>query len=157
MLLWRSEVWTLSAYQKYSFLINFYPDLEKCDRLDPQKEDDTVSKSYNEMIGVYFDEYQEFSNPKIKKMDPKYEATNLMLNTYDYKVWFAEKEFDDLTLKGDEKEELDNVLSMPPLEEDEEVKEGTGCKVLTAKKTLTRLPVLSAQVKAGNNSYKLKS
>ena len=45
----------------------------------------------------------------------RYEATNLMLNTYDYKGWFAEKELDDSTLKGDEKEELDDVLFKPLL------------------------------------------
>ena len=38
-----------------------------------------------------------------------------MLNTYDYKGWFAEKELDDSTLKGDEKEELDDVLFKPLL------------------------------------------
>ena len=34
---------------------------------------------------------------------------------------------------------------------------GTETKTLTPKKLLTRLPVLLAQLKAGNNSYKLKS
>ena len=47
---------------------------------------------------------------------------------------------------------------MPPLEGDEEkVKEGKGLKILTSNKLLTRLPILLAQIKAGNNSYKLKS
>ena len=66
---------------------------------------------------------------------------------------------------------------MPPLEGDEEIKlepeesiaervklnprkrknEGTGLKVLSANKLLTGLPILLAQVKAGNNSYKLKN
>ena len=38
----------------------------------------------------------------------------------------------------------------------EEVKEGKGIKILTSKKLLTRLPVLLVQIKAGNNSHKLK-
>ena len=46
---------------------------------------------------------------------------------------------------------------MPPLEGDEEVKEGKGLKILTPNKLLTRLPVLLAQIKARNNSYKLKN
>ena len=47
---------------------------------------------------------------------------------------------------------------MPPLEGDEEeVKEGKRIKILTPNKLLTRLPILSAQIKAGNNSYKLKN
>ena len=47
---------------------------------------------------------------------------------------------------------------MPPLEGDEEeVKEGTGLKISTPNKLLTRLPILLAQIKAGNNSYKSKN
>ena len=45
---------------------------------------------------------------------------------------------------------------MPPLERVEEVKEGKGLKILTPNKLLTRLPILLAQIKAGNNSYKFK-
>ena len=44
---------------------------------------------------------------------------------------------------------------MPPLEGDE-VKEGKGFKNSTPNKLLTRLPILLAQIKAGNSSYKLK-
>ena len=47
---------------------------------------------------------------------------------------------------------------MLPLEGDEEeVKQGKELKILTPNKLLTRLPILLAQVKAGNNSYKLKN
>ena len=45
---------------------------------------------------------------------------------------------------------------MLPLEANEEVKEGKGLKILTPNKLLTRLPILLAQIKAGNNSNKLK-
>ena len=47
---------------------------------------------------------------------------------------------------------------MPPLERDEEeVNEGKGLKILTPNKLFTRLPILLAQIKAGNNSCKLKN
>ena len=47
---------------------------------------------------------------------------------------------------------------MPPLESDEEeVKEGTGLKILTPNKLLTRLLISFAQIKAGINSQKLKN
>ena len=47
---------------------------------------------------------------------------------------------------------------MPPLEGDEEeVKERKGSKVLTPNKLLTKLPISLAQIKAGNNSYKLEN
>ena len=46
---------------------------------------------------------------------------------------------------------------MSLLEGDEEgLKEGKRFKILTPNKLLTRLPVLLAQIKAGNNSHKLK-
>ena len=41
---------------------------------------------------------------------------------------------------------------MLPLEDhEEEVKEGTRLKILTPNKLLSRLPILLAQIKAGNN------
>ena len=51
----------------------------------------------------------------------------------------------------------EDLSDMPPLEGDEEVKEGKGLKILTPNKLLTRFPVLLVQVKAGSNSYKLKN
>ena len=48
--------------------------------------------------------------------------------------------------------------NMPPLEVDEEVKEEKGSQILTPIKLLTRLPILSAQIKAGiHTNYKMKS
>ena len=56
----------------------------------------------------------------------------------------------------DEEESLD-LSDTPPLEGDEEVKEEKRLKILTPNKLLTRLPILLAQIKAGNNSYNLKN
>ena len=39
---------------------------------------------------------------------------------------------------------------MPPLEGDEEVKEGKKLNILTSNKILTRFPILLTQIKAGN-------
>ena len=47
--------------------------------------------------------------------------------------------------------------TMPPVDSDSEVKEGKGLTILTQNKLLTRLQILLAQIKAGNNSYKLKN
>ena len=56
-------------------------------------------------------------------------------------------------LEGDE-----DLSDIPPLEgEEEEVKEEKGLKILNLNKLLTRLPILVAQIKAGNNSNKLKN
>ena len=47
---------------------------------------------------------------------------------------------------------------MPPIEVDEEeAREGKGFKILTPNILLTSLSVLLAQIKAKNNSYKLKN
>ena len=47
---------------------------------------------------------------------------------------------------------------MPPLEDDEEeVKEEKGLKILAPNKLLTRLLILLPKRKAGNNSYKSKN
>ena len=47
---------------------------------------------------------------------------------------------------------------MPALEGDKEkVKEGKGLKIFTPNKLLIRLPILLAQIKAGNNSKKIKN
>ena len=46
---------------------------------------------------------------------------------------------------------------MTPLEDnEEEQKEGKRLKILTSNKLLTRLSIMLAQIKARNNSYKLK-
>ena len=88
------------------------------------------------------------------KLDKKFKPINLKLKDYDYYGWFTEEELDDKTLEGHE-EELDDL---PPLEGDErEGIEGKVLKTLTPNKLLTRLQVLLAQIKAGNNSYKLKN
>ena len=57
-----------------------------------------------------------------------------------------------------QKADDEGLSDMPPLEVDEEeVKEGKELKILNPNKLLTRLPILLAQIKAGNNSNQLKN
>ena len=57
----------------------------------------------------------------------------------------------------DKRESID-LSDIPSIEGDEEeLREGKRIKVLTRSKLLTRLPILLAQIKAGNNSNKLKT
>ena len=51
-----------------------------------------------------------------------------------------------------DKEESVDLSDMLPLEGDEKAKEGKGLKILTLNEMLTRLQMLLAQIKAGNNS-----
>ena len=61
------------------------------------------------------------------------------------------------SLESNEEKILD-LVEMPPQEGDKKkVKEGKVLKTLPSNKLLTRLPVLLAQIKAENNSYKLES
>ena len=62
-----------------------------------------------------------------------------------------------LIQKKSNKEEFVDLSDIPALEDDEEVKEGKILFFLTSNKLLTALPILLAQIKAGNNSYKLKN
>ena len=91
-----------------------------------------------------------------KKIDHKYKLKKLYLKGYNYKVWSKnEKKSTDKEESTDKKESVD-LSDMPPLEGDEKLKEGKGLKNLTPNKLLTRLPILLAQIKTRNNSYKLK-
>ena len=86
-------------------------------------------------------------------MGNKYDPANLFLETYVCDIWFENKRSDDTT-KSDA--ESTNSPPVPALEGGEEVKEGKRLKILTPK-TLIRIPVLLVQIKAGNNSFKLKN
>ena len=84
----------------------------------------------------------------------KYDPVNLFLvDTYNYDNWYENEESVDTTRKSVKDESTD----APPIEGNEEIKEGKGLKILTPNKLLTRLPILLAQTNAGNNSYKLKN
>ena len=63
----------------------------------------------------------------------------------------------DTTSRKSDNEESVDLSDMPPLECGErESKEGKRLKMLTPDKLITGLPILLAQIKAGNNSYKSK-
>ena len=113
----------------------------------------TASKLYDKLLNIHTTQYDNFSEDQKKNVNVLNKPENLIIN-------FVE----------------DDLQSMPPLEGDEEVKlepeetitervksnprkrklTGTGLKILTPTKLLARLPILWAQIKAGNNPYKLK-
>ena len=124
---------------------------------------DTALELYNELLETYFDEYHYLSHGKRKKMDPKCKPKKLFAKGYDYREWSKnEGETADNEESTDNEEsinekELIDLCNMPPLEGDEKVKIRTRLKNLTPNKSLTRLPILLAEIKARNNSYKLKN
>ena len=138
------------------FLLSFYSDLNNFNNLNPQKESikernvsayDNASELYNEYLQIYFDQYITLTGARKKIW-----VINIILLIYflkhNYDSWFQNKESYDTTSRKSDKEESTDLSDMLPLGGDEEVKEGKG---------LTRLPILLAQMKAGNNSYKLNN
>ena len=81
----------------------------------------------------------------------------MFLEIYNYNIWFENEKLADTTSRKSDKGESVHLSDMPPLEGDEEVKEGKGLIILTPNKLLSRLPISLAQIKAGNNPKKLNS
>ena len=61
----------------------------------------------------------------------------------------SNEELADTTSRKNDKEESADLSDIPPLEDD---KEGKRLKISTPNKLFTRLSILLAQIKAGNNS-----
>ena len=53
---------------------------------------DAASEIYNELLETYFDEYNELWDAKRKNIDLKYDSNNLFFKTYNYDLWFENKE-----------------------------------------------------------------
>ena len=148
---------------KYSYLLSFYDNLEKWIKMklrnlakkkEKEKVYNTKSELYNKRFENYYGQYDELSDTEIDKLNQKFKLINLKLKDYDYDGWSTEEELDNKRLEGDE----EGLNYLPPQEDvEEEVKEEKGMKILTSNKLSTRLPILLAQIKAGNNSYKLKN
>ena len=108
-----------------------------------------------------------------KSMKPsKYYAYNAMSEPEKYdKVEKSEQEFNKsigerVKLRrqktDDQADEQPDTTGVPELESEESAKErrktkGQGLKILTPQQMLSRLPISLAQLKAGNNSEKLKN
>ena len=50
-----------------------------------------ASELYNELLGIYFFEYEALSEAKRRKLGNKYYPTNLFLETYDYDDLFKDE------------------------------------------------------------------
>ena len=108
----------------------------------------TASELYNDLLGIYFDEYYELSDAK--KIESKYDPDKLFLKAYNFDIWFENEETNDTIRK------IKDLSDMSEIEAHEEVKDGKELKLLTPIGLLTRLSTSLAQIKARNNSNKLK-
>ena len=87
-----------------------------------------------------------------------------VLNELEYAVFGIdtpkEKSTEDTDSTEDNKQENNDIREPPPLEIEAEAaqrQEGQVLKILTPQQMITRLPILLAQLKAGNNLKKLKN
>ena len=90
-----------------------------------------------------------------KELGNKYNPINLFLETCNYDFWFWNEESTDTT-KNSSNEESADLYGTPPLKDDE-VKEGTGLKIMIPNKLLNRIPISLAEIKTGNDLRKLKN
>ena len=119
-----------------------------------------VSDLYNSLLADYEQQYSDFSDQKKKSKLAKHNLIDLFFNGYEYNDYFdkepkvVKEELDNLSSQEGEEEKYYSVPSTPMSNGD---KEGKGLKILTPDKLLTRLLIPLAQIKAGNNSKKLKT
>ena len=111
----------------------------------------TSCKLYDKLLNRYKFQYDKFSEDSKKRVYVLNKPEMLTLNIDD----------DDLSpLEADEavKSELEEtIVERIKLNPQKRNITETGLKVFTSNKLLIRLPILLAQIKAGNNSYKLKN
>ena len=111
----------------------------------------TSCKLYDKLLKRYKFQYDKFSEDSKKRVYVLNKPEMLTLNVDD----------DDLSpLEADEavKSELEEtIVKRIKLNPQKRNITETGLKVFTSNKLLIRLPILLAQIKAGNNSYKLKN
>ena len=114
-----------------------------------------------------------FGYKKTLKRQKIYSASrsNRMLKFIDRSEYIIYGSFFSLNADTDLDRDLDTDLNLidfstafspniPPLETEEEAaqrQQGQGLKIMTLRQMITRLPILLAQLKAGNKSQKLKN
>ena len=91
-------------------------DLDKFNKLKTIKEKtekkktnvfNAASELYNDLLGIYFDEYYELPNAKKEKIESKYDPTELFLKPYNCDVWFENEESSDKEESTEKEESID--------------------------------------------------
>ena len=117
----------------------------------------TASKLYNKLLNICTTQYDILSEDQKKKTNVLNGPENLTLD-------FVEDDLPPMPpLEGDEEVKLEPEESIvervklnPRKRKEKKKKTGTGLKILTPNKLLTRLLILLTQIKAGNNSKQFK-
>ena len=142
-------------------------EFEKCiaDRVKLRKPKlDIINKIKEKINNELFKEYFNYSNPDTMFKRLKYisheknknmvESINKKLNKIKKKIITNMPE--NKTFKNKENKNIIDIVEII-LELNSKIKSGDGLKILTPNQMLSRLPITLAQLKAGNNSEKLKN
>ena len=162
------KYYNLSFTTKYNSLLPFYhwlnefrdfiPRIEKT-RIQKKIVYNNAEKLYNTLLTIYFNQCNNTADKEY--IDKKYDPENLLLKGKGFiesKKKEKSKSQPEESIAERAKSRRQKADDMSPLDSHkEEVKEGTELQILTPNKFLTRLPMSLAQIKAGNNSYKLKN
>ena len=124
---------------------------------------DIINKNKENINNELFKEYFDYSNPEtmIKRLkdadDEKNKNIVKSINKNLNKMKKIIKNVpEDKTFKTEENEKIIDIVERI-LELNSEKQLGLGLKILTPNQMLSRLPITLAQLKAGNNSEKLKN
>ena len=154
-------------FNKFTLPLKFTSKIYQHDLTLQKAEDD--QQELKILINKLNNDYNPRNKTKIKEKDDTLESANKLYSIrediidafskgiFSYIDGFqVEKETDKET------NEQPDTTNMPELESEESAEErrnqtGKGLKILTASQMLSRLPIILAQLKAGNNSEKLKN
>ena len=117
-----------------------------------------ASELYDKLLSIYKTQSDNLTTAHKKRMKVQVIPQNLPIDLY------LDEYEDDLPsttpLEGDEEvksEPEEGINERMKLNPQKRKRKGTELKILTPNKSLTKLPILLAQIKAGNNSFKLRN
>ena len=116
---------------------------------------DTALGFYSNLLNIYKTQYDKLSKAKKKRIKVQDVPENLPIDLY-----LVECDLPPMPVlernEGVKFEPEETITERIKLNSQKRKNAGTGLKVLTPSKLLTRLSISLAQMKAGNNLYKLK-
>ena len=142
-----SEIDKFLEKNEYRNISTFYNDDDGDKiKIDTEKITKLLKKLRNKFINIdeFNEEYNKFKN-NVKKLKKFKSKNNNSFSTKPKKIIRYKKD-------------LINIVDLYSIKSDSATsKKGEGLKILTNKQMLNRLPVLLAQIEAGNNPIKLKN
>ena len=117
---------------------------------------ENASGIYNEYLEIYFNEYKALSDAQTKMLGEKYDPINLLLETYIYDIWSENEESTDATSRKKWQRRIYRFIWHATTRRWLRSKKRKKMKK-SPNKLSARLPILLAQIKSINNSYRLKN